>query len=429
MHRGEKFRLIGDPRPAETRPMHQCLTMRQREFVDLAGGLADAFAERAEKHDRENSFPFQNYQDMRESGFLRLTLPEELGGLGATQAEAIPAIERLAMGDGATALAVNMHLSPLGQWATVWRRTRDPRIESFLREAARDKLVWASVTSELGMPNLMTDARTEAEAVPGGFRLNGRKSFGTNTSVATHCSTTARYQDPERGPRLLLLRISLADPAVVIHPTWDTLGMRGTQSNDVEFRDLFVPAEAVVHSLPVGHLDARVLETVFAWAMPAFGAVYNGIALGALDWTRHQVQRRGTHTKPAVLDSLARAEILLEQSRATLYRHAEEVTSRRLFEQLDVQQGLARCALVKYVCSNNAVAAMHLLVEILGGASYTRALPFERMWRDVQAGPFMPFGNHAARELIGATSVGVELAPAIGFDETGPDSRPKTVTA
>jgi alkylation response protein AidB-like acyl-CoA dehydrogenase len=74
--------------------MKQCLTERQQEFVDLAGKLADTFAERADEHDRDNTFPFENYEDMRAAGFLRLTLPEELGGLGATQAEAIPASRR-----------------------------------------------------------------------------------------------------------------------------------------------------------------------------------------------------------------------------------------------------------------------------------------------------------------------------------------------
>ena len=396
--------------------MKQCLTDRQQEFVDLAAKLADAFAERAGEHDRDNTFPFENYEDMRAAGFLRLTLPEELGGLGATQAEAIPAIERLAQGDAATALAVNMHISPLGQWSAVWRRTKDPRLEGFLRAAARDELVWAAVTSEIGSPNLMTDARTTATAVEGGFLVNGRKNFGTNTSVATHCSTTARYEDPERGPQLLLMRADLSDPAVTIHQNWDMLGMRATQSNDVEFTDLFVPAENVVHSLPVGHLDARVLETVFAWAMPAFGAVYNGIAVGALEWAKRQVIRRGIAAQPLIMDTIARAEILVEQSRAVLYRHAEEVGSGLLRERLGVQEGLARCAFVKYVCTNNAVEALTTLVEVVGGASYVRKLPFERMWRDAQAGPFMPFANHAARELIGATSVGVELAPTTEGD-------------
>jgi alkylation response protein AidB-like acyl-CoA dehydrogenase len=391
--------------------MKQCLTERQQEFVELAAKLADSFAERAQEHDRDNTFPFENYEDMRATGFLRLTLPEELGGLGATQAEAIPAIERLAQGDAATALAVNMHISPLGQWSAVWRRTKDPRLEDFLRAAARDELIWAAVTSEIGSPNLMTDARTTATAVEGGFLVNGRKNFGTNTSVATHCSTTARYEDPDRGPRLLLLRADLSDPAVTIHQNWDMMGMRATQSNDVEFTDLFVPSENVVHSLPVGHLDARVLETVFAWAMPAFGAVYNGIAAGALEWAKRQVIRRGIAAQPLTMDTIARAEILVEQSRAVLYRHAEEVGSGLLQAQLGVQEGLARCAFVKYVCTNNAVEALNTLVEVVGGASYVRKLPFERMWRDAQAGPFMPFANHAARELIGATSVGVELAP------------------
>lgn len=409
--------------------MKQCFTERQQRFVDLAGQLADTFAERAQRHDRENTFPFANYDDMRESGFLRLTLPEEFGGLGATQAEAIPAIERLAMGDAATALAVNMHISPLGQWSAVWRRTKDPRVEGILREAAEGNLVWAAVTSEIGSPNLMTDAKTTATAVEGGFLVNGRKNFGTNTSVATHCSTTARYDDPERGPRLLLMRVDLADPAVTIHPVWDMMGMRATQSNDVEFTDMFVPAAAVVHSLPVGHMDARILETVYSWAMPAFGAVYNGIAVGALDWATRQVVRRGVAAQPLVMDTLAKVEILVEQSRSVLFRHAEEVTSGRLFEQLSVQEGVARCAFVKYVCANNAVEALNTLIEVVGGASYVRKLPFERMWRDAQAGPFMPFANHAAREIIGATAVGVELAPTIGFDESGPDSRPKEPTS
>lgn len=405
--------------------MKQCLTERQHSFVDTAGKLADVFAERASGHDQENSFPYENYDDMREAGFLRLTLPEELGGHGADQTELLPALERLAMGDGATALAVNMHLSPLGQWAAVWCRTRDPRLEGFLRDAAQDRLVWASVTSEIGVPNLMTDSRTTATKVDGGYLINGRKNFGTNTAVATHCSTTARYEDPERGPRLMLFRVALTDDAVTIHQTWDMLGMRGTQSNDVEFSDLFVPDDALVHSLPVGHLDARVLETVFSWAMPAFGAVYNGIAAGALDWSKRQVQRRGLTSSPLVVDAVAECEILLEQSRAALYRHADLVTNGDMFEQLDVQEGLAHCAFVKYVCTNNAAGLIAKLVDVVGGATYARKLPFERMWRDVQAGLFMPFANHPGRELIGSSALGTAMAPAIGRDETGLDSAPK----
>jgi alkylation response protein AidB-like acyl-CoA dehydrogenase len=48
---------------------------------------------------------------------------------------------------------------------------------------------------------------------------------------------------------------------------------------------------------------------------------------------------------------------------------------------------------------------------VVGGAGYSRALPFERMWRDVQAGVFMPMANPAARRMIGASAFGITLAP------------------
>ncbi|MFI6032310.1 acyl-CoA dehydrogenase family protein [Amycolatopsis magusensis] len=403
--------------------MH-CLTERQQGFVDRAAALADRFAERAQLHDRENTFPHENYEDLREAGFLQLSVPAELGGEGAELADILPVLERLAMGDGATALAFTMHLSPLGQWGSVWRRTGNPRLEALLRQASEGTLVWASITSEVGLRNDMTDALTKAVKVPGGFTLSGRKSFATNSAVATHCSTTARYEDAEGGPRVLLCQIALDQPGVRIHQTWDTLGMRGTQSNDVELSEVFVPDEAVVHSLPVNHLDARVLETVWAWAMPAFSATYTGIAAGALDFAVRRLTKRGRPIDPVVQDAIGECTILLESSRALMYRHAEEVASRRLFD-LGVQEATARCALVKYVASNNAVKVLQRLVDVIGGMSYTRALPFERMWRDAQAGTFMPMGNLAARKLIGASALGVRTAPSIGFAETGHDSRAK----
>src|SRR5947209_3108876 len=88
------------------RTMKMILTPRQREIWELAGRLADTFAERAQTFDRENRFPFENYEELRESGYLRLTVPEELGGLGASLYETVLAQERLAQGDGSTALAV-----------------------------------------------------------------------------------------------------------------------------------------------------------------------------------------------------------------------------------------------------------------------------------------------------------------------------------
>jgi alkylation response protein AidB-like acyl-CoA dehydrogenase len=405
--------------------MEHILTDRQREIVELAGRLADTFAERAATYDRENRFPFENYDDLRESGYLVLTVPEELGGGGANLYELVLAQERLAQGDGSTALAVNMHVSPIGQWASIWRETGDERLERLLRGVAAGEVVWASLTSEAGIPNDLTDAKTTAEKVDGGFRVNGHKIFCTNSDVATHFSFTARWDGAEGGPRLCIFRASKDTDGFRFEQTWDTLGMRGTQSNDLRIEDAVVPEDALVHSLPVGHFDARILKTVFAWAMPTFGAVYLGIAAGAIELAKSAVRKRGKEDEQLVQASFAHMEVLLETARAVLYRHCDEVMSGALFEQPTVQEGLARAALAKVVPAANAVRIFHHIVDVVGGGVYMRKLPLERMWRDVQGGPIMPYNTHQAQELIGATSLGVELAPAITMEESGVDSRPK----
>ncbi|MFD0687406.1 acyl-CoA dehydrogenase family protein [Actinomadura fibrosa] len=405
--------------------MRQLLTRRQRDFLAVAERLTGPFAERAAAHDEANTFPRENFDDLRDAGLLRLSIPIELGGMGATLAEILPVLERLAAADGSTALAAAAHISPLGQWGAVWRRTGDPRLERLLREAAEGRLVWASVTGEPDAPDLLTDARTRAERAEGGYRLTGRKTLAISTGIATHCSTTARYEDPDLGPRLMLFRVALTSPGLTVLPTWDALGMRGAQSNDVELDGVFVPDDALVHSLPVGHFDATVLQTVFAWAMPAFGAVYNGVALGALEYVTGHVVRRGATGDVRVRDAVAECEALLESSRALLYRHADEVLGGLLAQGLSVQEGFARCALVRRACTANAIAVVQRLAGVLGGEGFTRAAPFERMWRDVQAGRFLPFDDRSAAELIGATALGVPLAPEIGADESGPRSRPK----
>ena len=83
--------------------MNQIHTEREQLFINLAARLADDFAERAAQHDEDESFPFENYEQMRECGYTNLIIPEEFGGLGASLLERVKAQERLAQGDGANA--------------------------------------------------------------------------------------------------------------------------------------------------------------------------------------------------------------------------------------------------------------------------------------------------------------------------------------
>lgn len=392
--------------------MQQILTSGERDLVELAGRLADRFAERASEHDREGTFPFENYEEMREAGYLGLTVPEELGGLGASLHELILAQERLAMGDGSTALAVNMHVSPIGQLASLWRSSGDERLADVLRRAADGRLVYASMSAEPGDPILMTSS-TVAERVQGGYRVTGKKIFGTESAVCTEFSTRARYDDPERGPQVLFFRLQRDVEGMRMKQTWDTMGMRATLSDDFELDNVFVPDEAVFHSYPVGHFDATMLKTVWGWAMPTFGAVYLGIGAGALQFAREQVQARSREDDAQIQNLFAEMEVLLETARAVLYRHAQEMDSGALYAELPVQDGMARAVLTKYVTTSNAVAIVDRALHVVGGAGYYRRFPLERMYRDVRAGPIMPYSNLEAHDLFGRTSLGIEIAPSV----------------
>src|SRR5215475_8654275 len=83
---------------------------RHRVLIDLARRLArERFAPRAERHDREASFPFDDYADLRAAGLLGLCVPEKYGGRGASYETYCLVAEQLAQGNGSTALTFNMH--------------------------------------------------------------------------------------------------------------------------------------------------------------------------------------------------------------------------------------------------------------------------------------------------------------------------------
>src|SRR3954466_10397363 len=103
------------PKRREIMALPYALTERQQRFVALADQLAERFAERAIIHDRDGSFPFENYADLHESGYLRLAIPAEFGGEGADVFEMALAQEHLARGDGSTGLAAGMLVQIIGR--------------------------------------------------------------------------------------------------------------------------------------------------------------------------------------------------------------------------------------------------------------------------------------------------------------------------
>jgi alkylation response protein AidB-like acyl-CoA dehydrogenase len=176
---------------------------------------------------------------------------------------------------------------------------------------------------------------------------------------------------------------------------------------------VFVPDSAVFHSLPVDHYDATLIKTVWGWSMPVFGSVYLGAALGAVEFLRATMLKRGWHERPEVQQVFAEIEVLAETARAVIRSHTEDYMSGRLYTDLPVQEAMTKCILPKYVATNNAVAIMDKVMTLGGGMAYFRRAPIERIFRDVRAGPVHPYTNFEAFNLFGKTSLGIQIRPAV----------------
>src|SRR5579862_4567392 len=148
---------------------------RQHYFINLAAGHAEDFKTRVAQHDRENSFPFENIQALKASGYVNMTLPEELGGGGANLLDFVLAQERLAQGDGPTAVAINMHIFNVAVRSDLWL-LGDERHRQFLEASARDSLILCSGTSDPRMNTVigfggLNDTTRRADKVSGGYSI------------------------------------------------------------------------------------------------------------------------------------------------------------------------------------------------------------------------------------------------------------------
>ena len=284
----------------------------------LAARAGRAAAPFDAEHDRDATFVTEAYADMAASGYLRLAVPQELGGLGASMRQVVLAEEELGSWSGAAALSAAMHL-----YLTLvqrWRLRRGaPDAEAVLRRIADDGLVMAtSGGSDWVCPT------TVATEVDGGFRLDGRKTFCSQAPVAGVLSTSAVLGSP--GPDAVVLHagVPLSSPGVGIVETWDTLGMRGTASHDVVFDDVFVPAAKVLGRRPFGVLAGPLLVAAIHFA-PVAGAAYLGVARGACAEAVRVVARRGGAQAPAVVRRIGEMQARLRVARWALLSAVDEI--------------------------------------------------------------------------------------------------------
>jgi alkylation response protein AidB-like acyl-CoA dehydrogenase len=233
------------------------LTPRQKELLALVESLGPAFASRAARYDSEASFPFENYADLRKAGLLGLCVPESHGGKGADLKTYALVSATLGKYCGATALTFNMHACSTlwpGLLADDLDMTQDQRAEHeryralHFRRVVEDGAVYAQPFSE-GSAAAAGKAPfgTTAAKVDGGWVLNGRKIFASLSGAADFYGVLCTEAKPELSMRdTLYLAVPGKADGLTVTGDWDPLGMRGTVSRNLVFKDVFVPDEAAM---------------------------------------------------------------------------------------------------------------------------------------------------------------------------------------
>jgi alkylation response protein AidB-like acyl-CoA dehydrogenase len=214
----------------------------------LTDALLARCAGRAATYDRENRFFFEDFDELKQAGYLLAAVPAELGGLGLTLAEVCQEQRRLAYHAAATALGVNMHLIATGVAADLYRAGDDS--QHWLLEAVANGEVVAYGHAESGNDLEVLNAKGTAERVEGGYRFTGRKNFGSLTPVWTRLNVYGLDAAGPTGPQIVHAIMPRDTPGYRIEETWDTLGMRGTRSDDTVLEGVFVPDKYVVRVRP-----------------------------------------------------------------------------------------------------------------------------------------------------------------------------------
>src|SRR6266571_5333600 len=348
--------------------------------------LLPTLRQRAQETEDARVVPAESVKSLEETGFFRLLQPKSAGGLEADPVTFFTAVRLIASACGSTgwvASVVGVHpwqlaLFPLRAQEEVWGSDTGTRMSSSYAPTG------------------------QAEAVPGGHRLTGRWSFSSGCDHATWALLGGIVPDADGNPadfRTFLLPAS----DYVIDDVWDTVGLRGTGSNDIVVSGAFVPEHRSLSFADVTRCACPGQESNPAplYRIP-FGSVFSytittpiiGMATGAYEahvaYQRDRVRAAYIGQKVAE-DPFAQARIAeaaaeldgawlaLERNMSELLRHAWAGEPIPMPLRLRIRRDQVRG-------TGLAISAVDKLFENSGGRALRAGTPIQRFWRDAHAG-------------------------------------------
>lgn len=373
----------------------------------LPDDLLARLRERAPVHDRENTFPNDDLDDLRAAGYLGILVPTAFGGAGLTLARAAELQQRLAGAAPATALAINMHLVWTGVAKVLHDRGLDD-LDFVLRGAAAGE-VFAFGISEAGNDLVLFGSDTAATPDgDGGYRFTGTKIFTSLSPVWDHLGVHGLDTTSPDAPKMVFAFLDRSDD-IVARDDWDTLGMRGTQSRTTELRGAHAPATRVVRRLDPGPQPDPLVFGIFAVFEILLASVYTGIARRALDLAVDAAKSR--RSKKTGASYAADPDIRWRIADMALAYDALPPQIAALSADVDGQvdhggRWFSLLAGLKHRAVTAAKAIVDEATLVGGGSSYFAHTELSRLYRDVLAGQFHPSDPESAHSAVAGAWLG-----------------------
>jgi alkylation response protein AidB-like acyl-CoA dehydrogenase len=377
-------------------------------------------AERAPIYDRENRFFQEDFDELKEAGYLKMAVPEEFGGYGMNLAEVAQKTRELAYYAAPTALALNMHNYWCGLVADLYRRGDNSL--NWLLEAAGKGEVFAAGHAESGNDHPSLYSTTKAEKVDGGYVFTGRKSFGSLSPVWTYLGLHGQDNSDPENPKVVHAFMPRNTENYEIKKTWDNvLGLRATRSDDTILNGVFIPDKYIARVVPTGFagIDGFVLG-IFAWALINFGNIYYGLARRVFEIVTESLHKKKSIAlnspsmahHPGIQHDVSEMVLALESIGPHLDTIAREWSEGKDYGPAwGVKIVAAKCNAVE-----RAWSVVDKAMDISGGFGIFPASGLERLFRDARLGRFHPANGYLTREVLAKGMLGLDLdtRPTVG---------------
>lgn len=350
--------------------MHRMLRDSVRKFAETE------IAPVAARLDKEEKFSEDLTRKMGKLGLFGIIVPEELGGHGMDYLAYAVVCEEIARVDGSQAATITAHNS-LGI-GPLYYFGNDVQKKKYVPPLCTGDKLWAFGLTE---PNAGSDSRgskTRAEKVDGGWKINGSKIFITN---ANHMNAGITVQavtgsKGEGKPELSCFIVEAGTKGLSAKSMHDKLMWRASDTCDVSFNDVFVPAANLLGKQGDG--SKQMLATLDRGKI-GIAAMGVGCAQGAYEKALAYAKERKQFGQPiahfqSIAFALADMHMKIELARTYLHRACWLADSGARFT--------TEAAIAKLYASEIAGEVTDMAVQIHGGYGLMEEYQVERFWRD-----------------------------------------------